>query len=113
MPKNPLPIAYDIKPARPPSKLARITFMILVFVVLAPLVMEGAVTCYAQWCDVMGRSTEVKTPIINWIGRGLGDVHDQLADRIGPTFHSSVRDPKVALPVAGFLILAAMMMLKR
>ena len=99
--------------ARPHAMRLRTVLLAGVVLVLVPLAAEAALRCYAQWCEVMGSSAEVQTPIIDSIGEGIQTARDSLAEDLGPTWHAATHDPYVALPVATVLIVVAMAWLKR
>jgi hypothetical protein len=111
--KQAIPIAYEIKPTRSNSTLSWIISIILAAIFLVPLATEGMVICYAQWCELMGKSTAVQTPFIDSMGSGLEIARDLLAERVAPALQRVVRDPTVALPVATVLLVLAMAMLRR
>jgi hypothetical protein len=113
MPKNSLPIGIDSRHARPKSRRRRTLFKVIFLVVIALPVWEGLVVFYAQWCDVMGTSAKVRTPIIDAISSGLAIGRDHFMEDLGPSFNSCLRDPMVALPVAAVFLVVAMAMLKR
>jgi hypothetical protein len=111
--KQSIPIAYEVKPTRSRSTMIWIMSILAAGVFLVPVAAEATVVCYAQWCEIMGTTTNVQTPIIDWIGSGLQKAHDLVGEHVGPTFQHTVRDPTVALPVALVLIVVAMAMLRR
>ncbi len=61
----------------------------------------------------LGKSTEVSTPILDTIATGFQVCHEWFGDRIGPSFHRMVRDPKLAMPVSAILIVMAIALLRR
>jgi hypothetical protein len=111
--KQSIPIAYEVKPTRSRSILPWIISIVAAGVFLVPLATEGAAICYAQWCEVMGKSTDVRTPFIDSIVSGLQNARDLLTESVGPTFQRTIRDPAVALPAAAVLLVVAMAMLRR
>ena len=112
--KQAIPIAYEIKPTRSNSTLSWIISIILAAIFLVPLATEGTAICYAQWCELMGKSTAVQTPFIDSMGSGLENARDLLAERACQSCPCRVvRDPTVALPVAAVLLVLAMAMLRR
>ena len=111
--KQAIPIAYEVKPTRSRSILPWIISIVAAGVFLVPLATEGAAICYAQWCEVMGKSTDVRTPLIDSMVSGLQNVRDLLTESVGPTFQRAIRDPTVALPAAAVLLVVAMAMLRR
>jgi hypothetical protein len=68
---------------------------------------------YAQWCEALDGPTDVRTPVIDWIGASVSHVHDAYREAIAPDLERAVRDPRVALPAAIVLIVVGMLMLKR
>jgi hypothetical protein len=113
MSKSHVPLALDIRPARSSPRLARILPIFVVGVLLGPLALEGILCCYAQWCEVMGESTEVNTPILDALVQGHHNGREWLGDRVAPTFHRVFREPKIALPVSSILIVVAIALLRR
>ena len=111
--KQAIPIAYEIKPTRSHSTLSRIMSIVAAAVFLVPLATEGTLVCYAQWCELMGKSTAVRTPFTDSLGSGLENARDRLAESVAPALQRVVRDPAVALPVAAVLLVLAMAMLRR
>jgi hypothetical protein len=105
-------LAHDIRPTRPKRTL-RWTLFIMAGVLCCPLVLEAAVCCYGQWCEVIGKSVEVSTPITDTFVKGLGNVHEWLGEEIAPSFHRLFREPKLALPVSVMLIVIGIAMLRR
>jgi len=101
-------LADQIEPTRSPPMRSRVVFLIGVPIILIPLAVEAASICFAQWCEVMGRTSEVQTPIIDSIGDGLRNTRDLLAETIGPTLYAATHDPAVALPVASAFVLLAL-----
>jgi len=113
MSKNRIPLAHEIRPARSTSRRPRIVRILVVIVLVLPIVVEGAVLSYARWSEVMGRSTEVYTPITTAVTEGLQNARESLWDPIGTSLERSVRDPMIALPVAFVFLVLAMVMLRR
>jgi hypothetical protein len=111
--KQSIPIAHEIKPTPTKSIRTWIIFIVGLGAILAPLVVEGTAICYAQWCEIMGKEIEARTPIIDSIAAALQSAHDLVADSLGPTFQSTIHNPNVALPVASVLLVVAMAMLRR
>ena len=106
-------LAERIGPTPSPAMRSRIVFMIAVLVLLVPLAVEAASICFAQWCELAGRTSDVRTPIIDAIWEGLRDTRDSLAESLGPTVHAATHDPGVALPVASACVLLALALLRR
>lgn len=87
-----------------------ISIAVSLFVV--PLAMEMTLICYSQWCEVMGDSIEVGTPIIDAIGQSTGDACELLVEILGPPWHAATHDPFIALPLMTISIVTAMAMLR-
>jgi hypothetical protein len=99
--------------ARPHAIRLRTVLLAAMVLVLVPLAAEAALKCYGQWCEVMGSSAEVQTPIIDSIGEGIQTARASLAEDLGPAWYAATHDPYVALPAATILIVVAMALLKR
>ena len=87
--------------------------LIALGVFLVPLAIEAAAICYSQWCEVLGRSSEVRTPCIDGIRQGFEDARESLSERVGPPWNAGIQNPSIALPVSAVLIILAMVMLRR
>jgi hypothetical protein len=87
--------------------------MLAVGIVLAPLAVDGVALVYSQWCDVMNKSTDVRTPVFDLIGNGLQYARGLLTESLGSTFGRALGDPLIALPVALALIVVAIASLRR
>ncbi len=111
--KQAIPIAYEVKPTNSRSIRPWIIATLAAGAILAPLAAEGTAICYAQWRELMGNSTDVRTPIIDSIGSGIQNARDLLSESVGPTLQRTIRDPTLALPVASALIVVAMAVLRR
>jgi hypothetical protein len=105
-------IIHDIKPVRSKRNFRMIP-IIVVSILVVPLLVEGAMICYAQWCEVMGTSTEIHTPITDSMFKCFEDARVSFGESIGPGLHRSLGDASIALPVALVFIVLAMAMLKR
>jgi hypothetical protein len=113
MAKSPIPIAYEIPPARPKSSRSHIGVMLILAIIIVPIVVEGAALCYGQWCSITGRSTRVSTPIIDTVSSVFRDTKDTFEDLLSPSFTRVFREPGVAIPIALVLIVCGMMLLRR
>jgi hypothetical protein len=111
--KTSIMLADEIEPPRSQPMRPRRIFLIALGLFLVPLAVETAAICYSQWCEVLGRASELRTPIIDSITQGLGDAHDSLADCVGPRWHAAIRNPSIALPVSSVLVVLAIAMLRR
>jgi hypothetical protein len=113
MSKSHIPLALDIRPARSRPGLARIVPVFVAGILLGPLALEGVLCCYAQWCEVIGKSTDVNTPILDTIAQGHQNGREWLGEQVAPTLHRVLREPKIALPVSSILIVVAIALLRR
>jgi hypothetical protein len=111
MPKNPITLAPDLRPDRRRKALPIVSIFVLA-PLIAPLVMEAAALCYAQWCTALGTQAEVRTPIIDSIQEGIESVRDDLWSVLSARFQRVPWSPKVVLPVAAVIMAVAMVMLR-
>ncbi len=111
--KQAVPIDHNVKPTRLKSSLPWIICIITAGVFLVPLAFEGATICYAQWCEITGKSVKVQTPIIDSIANGLQRTRDLLVDSFGLTVQRTINDPVVTLSFAALLLVLAMAVLRR
>jgi hypothetical protein len=113
MAKSPIPIAYEIPPARPKSSRSHIGTILILAIIIVPIVVEGAALCYGQWRSITGRSTRVSTPIIDTVSSVFHDTRDAFEDLLSPSVTRVFREPGMAIPVALVLIVCGMMLLRR
>jgi len=114
MSKSQIPLVIEIEPAR--SQAGRLSLVALIFLaglLLVPLALEGALCCYGQWCEVLDRPIEVHTPMMDTIVTVLTCGNEWYDDRVGPSVHRALREPKIALPTATIMIVLAIVVLKR
>lgn len=103
----------EIEPPRLTPIRLRMVLLIALGVCLIPLAVEAAAICYSQWCEVMGRANDVRTPYIDAIRQGFADARESLAEHVGPPWNAGIQNPSIALPVSSVLIIVAMAMLRR
>jgi hypothetical protein len=113
MDKNPIPLAPDLTSDRRRSKLLPIALIVVLALLFAPLVLEAAALCYAQWCVILDKSTAVRTPLIDSIGERIEEVREDLWYRFSSRFQRVPWNPKVVLPIIGAVMALAMLMLRR
>ena len=113
MSKNPILLAPDASSDRGKSKLLLIVSISVLALLVAPLFMEGVALCYAQWCDVLGNSVAVRTPILDSIGDQLRTVQVDIRNALTPVFERVPWNPKVVLPIAVVIMALAMALLRR
>ena len=105
-------LADVIEPSRPRTMRLRTVLLAAVVCFFVPLAAEAALICYGQWCEVLGGSADVQTPIIDSVGEGIQTARELLAEDLGPTWHAATHDAYVVLPVATVLIVVAMAILR-
>jgi hypothetical protein len=110
--KFPIPIAHDIRPVPSRWRLLRSSAIVLLGISLAPLISEGSAICYAQWCQVLGRNAEAKTPLLDSLHEGLESGHRSFWAAISPYFQRLPWSPKLVLFVGVILMILGMLMLK-
>jgi hypothetical protein len=113
MSKSSIRIPHDIGHMQAKPKRPRTVAICVAIFLLGPIALEGALCSYAQWCEVTGRPTEVSTPIIDTIVKGLRDVREWHGDHLAPSLHRFVREPKLALPFSSLVIVVAIAILRR
>jgi hypothetical protein len=112
MHKFPLPIAHDIRPTRPRWRLLRSAALVLLGISLAPLIAEGASLCYAQWCQVLGRNAQARTPVLDSMSDSLESGHRSFWNTLSSYFQRLPWNPKVVLAIGVILMFLAMAMLR-
>ena len=112
MPKNPITLAPDLRPDGRRSKLVPIASIFVLAPLLAPLFLEVAGLCYAQWCAALGTSAQVRTPILDSIQEGIETVRDDFWSVLSARFQRVPWNPKVVLPVAAVIMAVSMVMLR-
>jgi hypothetical protein len=112
MHKAPIPIAPDIRPAKPRRPLLRKAAMVLVGISLAPLVAEGTSICYAQWSQVMGTNTEARTPVLDSLFDGLDSGRQSCSGTVSSVFQHTPWNHQIVLGVAVVLVIVGVGMLK-
>jgi hypothetical protein len=113
MSKNSIMLAPDLRPQRPGTRLLPSAVICLLAALLVPLLMEGVVLCYSRWCEVLGTSVDVRTPVLDSIGDHLQDAREAVWNTVAPQFQKVPWNPKVVLPIAAVIMALAMMMLRR
>ncbi|MFI5461006.1 MAG: hypothetical protein ACHRXM_36825 [Isosphaerales bacterium] len=110
--KFPIAIAHDIRPERRSSKALRTATVVLLGLVLAAPVQEGVSLCIGQWREVMGTSTEVRTPILDSVHDRLQDAHQSVANSISNQFQTVPWAPSLVLTVAAVVVAVGVVILK-
>jgi hypothetical protein len=113
MHRFPIPLAYETTGERPKSRFPRTIGVVVLAVVLAPLLVEGAVLCYGQWCEVMGNSNRVRTPLLDSVQENVQSANSSIWETVTHQFQRVPWNPKVVLPIAAVIMALAMAMLRR
>jgi hypothetical protein len=112
MHKAPIPIALDIQPPRHKRSVLRSAAILFLGIALAPIIADGTSLCYAQWCQVMGRNVEARTPVFDSLHDGLESGHRSVGTTISSFFQGIPWSPKIVLLVGVIVMVVGMMMLK-
>ena len=112
MSKKTITLAPDLKPERRKSKLVPIASILLLAPLLAPLIMEAVALGHAQWCEVLGTSAVVRTPMLDSIGEQIQSTREELWYAISSRFQHVPWNPKIVLPIAAVIMALAMAMLR-
>jgi len=107
-------IGLDDEPiARPASRTPRVVFALLLAASAAPFLYESALLCVANWQSALGRTSMVRTPILD----ATRDLLDRIAaESIGlvvPWFDHVPWQPSHVLLVASVAMTYSMLMLRR
>ena len=101
------------RPRSPKSSRWRIGAIFVLAVVIVPLVVEGAMLTYGQWCSIMGRTTRVSTPVMDMVSNAFYETKDVVEEHFSPSFARVFSEPGMAIPVALVLIVCGMVLLRR
>ncbi len=112
MVKNSIPLATDIKPDPRRSKVLPIALILILAPLLAPLALETISICYGQWCEIMGKRVEVRTPTLDAIGDRVESLREDVRGRLSDCFERVPWNPMVALPVIVVVMVIALMILR-
>jgi hypothetical protein len=112
MDKNPIPLAPDLTPEQRRLRFLPIASIFVLAPILVPLVLEAVALCNAQWCAILDRSTEVRTPMIDTISEHVDEVRGELWYSITSRFQRVPWNPKVVLPAIAIVMAVAMVMLR-
>ena len=110
--KFPIPIAHDVAPPSRWRRLRRSAAIAVLGLAIAPLVYEALAMCHAQWCQVLGRNAQARTPVFDSLSDGVSTGHRSFWDTIGPYFQHVPWNPKIVFAVAAVVMVLAMTMLK-
>jgi hypothetical protein len=111
--KNPITLAPDLESDRPRRKVLPILLLFVAASLLAPIFIDAVALCYAQWGEILGTPTQVRTPILDAIGERVATVREDLWYHVSSRFHRVPWNPRIVLPVAVVVTLLAITMLRR
>ena len=86
MHKFPLQIAHDMRPDQPRARLLRLVAIFGLGLALAPLVAEGVSISHAQWCQVLGKNAQARTPILDSVTETTVETHRSAWESINGRF---------------------------
>ena len=112
MVKNSILLATDVNPGRRRSKRLPIALILILALLLAPLAPETLSICYGQWCEILGKRVEVRTPTPR---RDRGWESSRQGRRLEQALKCFDRvpwNPMVTLPVIVVVMAIALMMLR-
>ena len=112
MVKNPITLAPDLRPDRRTSKVLPIAAIFVLAPLLAPMILEAASLCHAQWSAALGNPARVRTPILDSIEEEIESVRDDLWSAISARFQRVPWNPKIVLPIAAVIMAVGMAMLR-
>jgi hypothetical protein len=112
MHKCQIPIADHHSSSGRKSKPLRTASIVLLGFLLVPLVAEGAWFCFAQWCQIMGKNTDAKTPMLDALNEHVQSAHESFWDGVAPWFQYLPWNPTVVLSIGAVLMAFAIRMLK-
>lgn len=113
MRKFAIQLEQEIAPPVKTSRWPKVVLVLFLIVGLAPLAIEGASLCLANWKEALGMSASVSTPAIDSVQETFEDARAAFWGEIMPYFRRLPWDPKTVLCVGGVVMAVAMMMLKR
>jgi len=113
MRKNPIYNAQNIRPERRGSKVIRFACLVAVGLLLAAPLAEGVSLCIGQWCEVMGKNTEVRTPVLDSVNDHIQATHESIGMWVSEQFQRVPWDPGFVLPIAVVVVVLGILMLKR
>jgi len=113
MPKIPTYNAHAARPEGLRSKLIRSACLVAVGLVLAVPIKEVVSLSIGQWCEVMGKNTEVRTPVLDSVNDGVQSTHQSVGTWMSEQFQRVPWDPGLVLPIAAVVMVLGILMLKR
>jgi hypothetical protein len=90
----------------------RIAWIGLIVAILAPMVVECASLYHAKWSAILGKSTNVKTPILDRIHESYSESRANLCNSLSPYWSRIPSSPKSVLTIAAVSIVIGMFVLR-
>ena len=108
-----LQLDHEIPDERPRPRWPLILLVLFLLVGLGPLALEGCAICVANWKEFMGVSAEARTPILDNVQDTLHELSESCNRQFRAYFRTLPWEPRMVLAVAGVIMGAAMLLLRR
>jgi hypothetical protein len=112
MPKLRLEIAHDVHARKRSARRIRLAALLLAGALMGPVLLEGGSLCLSQWHEVIGKSYEVRTPILDAIGKKIERVREDSWELIEPHVEDIHWNAAAVFPILAGLMIIAMVLLK-
>lgn len=107
-------IGLDDEPiARPASRTPRTVFALLLAAAAVPILYESALLCVANWQAALGRTSTIRTPVLDGTREVLDRITEEALGLVVPWFHHVPWQPSHVLLVASVAMTCSMLMLRR
>ena len=103
----------DMMEERRRSRLPVVLAVLFLVIGLAPLALEGVSICLGNWKEIMGVSTDVRTPVLDQVQESLQDLKRSVLGEITPYFRRLPWDPQTVLISGAIVMGLAMLMLRK
>ena len=90
----------------------RIASMFLIAVIFIPLAVECGRLCHAQWSTILGNSSDVPTPILNWTHESFLIIRQDLRNSMAPLWSQIPSAPKSVLILGAVTIALGILVLR-
>jgi hypothetical protein len=102
-----------IPDARPRPRWPGVLLVSFLVLGLTPLALDGAAICLGNWKEVLGVSSDLRTPTLDRVSESLHDLSDSLWGQVTPIFRALPWEPKLIVPATVIVMGLAMMLLRR
>ena len=102
-----------IEEARPRPRWPKVLMIFFLVVGFTPLALDGAAICLGNWKEVVGVSSDVRTPTLDRVQESLQELSNTVWSEVAPCFGSLPWEPKMVIPGTAIVMGLAMMMLRR